>query len=264
MLTAVKNQTRVLFLSLKYNIMREMTNHITFLTNIVFMILNNATFVAQWLILFALKKDIGGYDLSDVLVLWGLAASTFGLSHIAFNKAYDLPELIMNGKLDSFLVQPKNVLLSAISSGTSTSAIGDLIYGYLTICIFRFSLLNLLLFTLLTIAGAIIMTAFAVITGSLSFWIVRGEMLSGNLNSAFIHFSTYPDGIFKGVIRTLLYTLIPVGFVIYLPLKIVLQFNVWSLSAVLGFTVMIVLLAFAVFYRGLRRYTSSSLMMARI
>ena len=47
MLTAVKNQVRVCVLSVKYNIMREMLNKVTFLTNILFMMLNNATFIVQ-------------------------------------------------------------------------------------------------------------------------------------------------------------------------------------------------------------------------
>ena len=36
MLTAVKNQMRVCFLSIKYNMMREMVNKVTFLTNVGF------------------------------------------------------------------------------------------------------------------------------------------------------------------------------------------------------------------------------------
>jgi ABC-2 type transport system permease protein len=244
--------------------MREMTNHVTFLMNVLFMVLNNATFIIQWLLLFQLKSDIGGYAFSDVIILWGLAASTFGLSHIFFNRVYELSELITNGKLDSFLVQPKNVLLSVISSGTSSSAIGDLIYGYLVICIFQFRLINLLLFTLLSILGAIVLTAFAVIAGSISFWIVRGDILASNLNSAVLHFSTYPDGIFKGIVRLILYTVVPVGFVNYLPLKVILHFNFGTFLIVLVATVLMVFLAFVIFYRGLKRYSSSNLMIARI
>lgn len=60
MSTAVKNQLRVCLLSVKYNIMREMLNKVTFLTNIGFMVLNNASFILQWVILFHLKEDIGG------------------------------------------------------------------------------------------------------------------------------------------------------------------------------------------------------------
>lgn len=264
MLTEAKNQLKVILLSVKYNIMREMTNRVTFLTNVAFMVLNNATFIIQWLILFHLKKRIGGYDLNDIMVLWGFAASTYGLSHIFFQRSYELSSIITNGKLDSFLVQPKNVLLSVISSGTNTSAIGDLIYGYLVLIIFNFSIGKLLLFTVLSIFGALTLTAFSVITGSISFWIIRGDMLSDNLNNAMINFSTYPDSIFKGAVRLILYTIVPVGFYIYLPMHIILHFNILTLLAVTGFTVFIVLLAFYIFYRGLKRYTSSSLMIARI
>ena len=77
MLMEVKNQIKVMFLSLKYNIMKQMINKVTFITNIVFMILNNASFIVQWIILFSLKDNIGGYTISQVVLLWGLASSTY-------------------------------------------------------------------------------------------------------------------------------------------------------------------------------------------
>lgn len=264
MLTVVKNECKILLLSVKYNLMKEMTNRVTFLTNVFFMMLNNASFIIQWLILYSLKEDIGGYAMKDVMLLWGLSAGTYGLGHIFFEKAYSLSELIMNGKLDSFLVQPKNVLLSVISSGTNTSAIGDLIYAYVILLIFNFNVKSFLLFTYFILLGALILTAFAVLTGSISFWIIRGDMLADNLNGIIINFSTYPDGIFKGIVRLILYTIIPVGMAIYLPLKVILQFHPLYLLGTTVFTASIILLAFWVFYRGLRRYTSSNLMSARI
>ncbi len=77
MLMEVKNQIKVMFLSLKYNIMKQMINKVTFITNIVFMILNNASFIVQWIILFSLKDNIGGYTINQVVLLWGLASSTY-------------------------------------------------------------------------------------------------------------------------------------------------------------------------------------------
>lgn len=264
MLTVVKNQCRVILLSVKYNIMREMTNRVTFLTNIIFMMLNNAAFIVQWLLLFQLKSDIGGYTFRDVMMLWGLAASTFGVAHILFYRSFSLSELIINGKLDSFLVQPKNVLLSIITSATSTSAIGDLIYGYVVLLVLHCTITEFLLFTLFTVTGSVIIAAFAVITGSLSFWIVRGDMLAENLNNILINFSTYPDTIFKNGIRFLLYALVPIGFYVYEPLHILLKFNFPALLGVLAFSIGFTLLAFLVFYKGLKHYSSSSLMSARI
>src|SRR5699024_5321358 len=126
MLTEVKNQIKVMFLSVKYNIMRQMVNKVTFITNIIFIILNNAAFIIQCIILFRLKDEIGGYTIKEVILLWGIAASIFGFAHILFHKAFDLSDLIIEGKLDTFLVQPKNVFLSVITSETSISAIGDL------------------------------------------------------------------------------------------------------------------------------------------
>ena len=72
MLTVVKNQTRVCLLSLKYNIMREMVNKVTFLMNIIFMMLNNACILIQWFILFRLREEIGGYTMREIMMLWGL------------------------------------------------------------------------------------------------------------------------------------------------------------------------------------------------
>lgn len=264
MLTAAKNQLRVCALSIKYNIMREMINKVTFLTNICFMMLNNASFIIQWVILFRLKDDIGGYTINEVMLLWGLCASSFGLSRIFFARAFSLSDLIINGKLDSYLVQPKNVLLSVLTSETNTSAIGDFIYGIIIICIFSFSIRRFLLFLIFSITGAIIGTAFALIMGSLSFWLVRVEIFGGNMVNIMISFSTYPDGIFKGAVRFLIYMIVPVGFSVYMPVHIMMDFNLSRFLTVVGYTVLISALSVFVFYRGLRRYSSSNLMEARM
>lgn len=264
MLTAAKNQLRVCALSVKYNIMREMLNKVTFLTNICFMMLNNASFIIQWVILFGLKEDIGGYTIEEVMILWGLAASSFGLSRILFARVFSLPELIINGKLDTYLVQPKNVLLSMMTSATNTSAIGDFIYGIAIVCIFSFSIGRFLLFLLFTVTGAIIGTAFVLLMGSLSFWLVRAEIFGDNMVNIMISFSTYPDGIFKGAVRFLIYIIIPAGMSIYLPVDIMRSFDMGKLLIVLGYTVLLSITAVFVFYRGLRRYSSSNLMEARM
>lgn len=264
MSTVVKNQLRVCLLSVKYNIMREMVNRVTFLTNILFMILNNAAFIIQWLILLSLKPEIGGYTLREIMLFWGLGASTFGLANILFARAFSLPDLIISGKLDSFLVQPKNVLLGVITSATSTSAIGDLLYGLMLLCAFCFSFRRLLLFLLFTVTGAVITTAFAVLMGSLSFWFVKADVFGSNMVNSMILFSTYPDGIFTGAAKFLLYQVIPVGMAIYRPVHVMITFRLTELLWVLGYAALLSAAAAFVFYRGLRRYSSSNLMEAKL
>lgn len=264
MLMEVKNQVKVLILSVKYNIMRQMVNKVTFITNIIFMILNNASFIVQWIILFSLKDEIGGYTMKEVILLWGMAAGVFGISHILFYKAFELPDLIINGKLDTFLVQPKNVFLSVISSDTSVSAIGDLIYAYICLLIYGFSIKNFILFTLFSITGGIILTAFASVVGSLCFWITKGDILADSLTNVMINFATYPGTIFKTGIKLILYTVIPVGIANYLPVDTILNFNIAKFLYIIIFTILITILAFVLFNKGLKRYSSSNLMSSRI
>ncbi len=264
MLTEAKNQIRVSFLSIKYALMREMLNKWTFLMNVLFMILNNATFIIQWIVLFSLKEDVGGYTFNQVLLLWGMAASTFGFSHFFFKRAYSLSETITNGKLDSYLVQPKNVLLAAITSDVEPSSLGDILYGYIMLCVSGFSIAKFFLFTLFSICGGIVITAFAVIFASLSFWFTKTEALADTANSLMTNFATYPDGIFKGAIRILFFTIIPVGIVNYIPVWVMSHFDIRLTLIVILATILSIMISFFLFYRGLRKYSSSNLMISRI
>lgn len=263
-LTVYRNQLMVCMLSVKYNIMREMVNKVTFVTNIVFMMLNNATILVQWVILFHLRETIGGYTMKEVMLLWGMTASCFGLSHILFARVFSLPELIISGKLDAYLVQPKNVLLGVMTSATNISAIGDFLYGLVIIGIFCRSVSEFYLLPLFIVTGTVIFTAFALLLGSLSFWVVRIDMLSGQMILGMLSFATYPDGIFQGASRFLLYFIIPVGMAVYHPVHLMICFDRGMLLTVLAYAFLLGTAAATVFYRGLRRYASSSLMEARL
>lgn len=264
MLTEVKNQFRVCIWSVRCNIMREMVNKVTFLTNICFMMLNNAAFLIQWAILLHLKEDVGGYTMREVLLLWGIVAGSYGLAHTLFDRAFSVSGLIANGKLDSYLVQPKNVLLGVITSGTNPSSIGDFLYGLAVICVSGFRFGRLILFLFFSVTGAVVLTSFALLLGSLSFWFVRAEQLGNNMVGIMTSFSTYPDGIFRGTARFLLYLVIPVGMVSYLPVQVMTEFTLWKTAAVACYAAGLAGAAAWVFYRGLRRYSSGSLMEARL
>ena len=264
MLMAVKNQVRICLLSIKYNIMREMINKVTFVMNVLFTMINNATILVQWFILFRVRGDVGGYTMKEILILWGLTAASFGLSHILFARVFSLPELIISGKLDSYLVQPKNVLLGVMTSSTDITAIGDLLYGLAVLCLCGLSIGKVFLILMFTVTGTVIFTAFALLMGSMAFWFVRMEMLGNQMILGMVSFATYPDGIFKGISRFLLYFIIPVGMAVYHPVHIMVSFDAKIAVTVLGYAVLLGILAVAVFYRGLRRYSSSSLMEARM
>ena len=264
MLMEVKSHIKLIFMSFKYNLLKGMDNRVAFIGQVLGMFLNNALMIIQWIVLYSLKDNVGGYTFKQVLLLWGIAASTYGVSRFFFKKAFSLSEVINEGKLDAYLVQPKNVLLSAITTDVEPSALGDLLYGYIMLFIYGFTIERFLLFSLFTIVGGIILVAIAVILGSLSFWFNKSDVVSDLGNSLMTNFATYPDGIFKGFVKGLLYTLIPVGIVNYIPVAIMTEFNLGLTFLVIGVAVCVITLAFFVFDAGLKKYSSSNLMVARI
>ena len=263
MLMEVKNQLKVTSLSFKYSLMRDMLNKISFISNIIFMIINNATMIIQWIVLFSLKENFGGYTFNQVLLLWGMASGVYGVAHFFFKSAFNLSNTINTGKLDTYIVQPKNILISTITSDIQVSALGDILYALIVYFIYGFSIKTFILFILFCITGGLIMTSFSIILHSLSFWFGSTDMIADLGTSFMINFATYPDGIFKGLVKTLLFVLIPVGIANYIPIKIITKFNIYLFLINILVCITLILLAFLIFYKGLKRYSSSSLMNVR-
>jgi len=264
MLMEAKNELKVICLSIKYALMRELLNKVTFLSNIIFMIVNNSSMIIQWIVLYSLRENIGGYTFKQVLLLWGISAGAYGVAHFFFEKSFSLSETINSGKLDAYIVQPKNILLSAITSQISVSALGDMIFAFIMYFIYGFSIESFILFLLFIINGGIILVTISIILNSLSFWIQNSEMISEVGNNLMVNFATYPDGIFKGITKILLFTIIPVGIANYIPIKVMTEFNLSLFLINIGVCVFLIFLAYFIFYRGLKRYSSSNLMSARI
>lgn len=263
MLTEVKSHLKVIFMSVKYNIIREMTNSVSFILNVVMMMLNNASFIIQWAVLFSLKESFGSFGFEEVMLLWGISSTSFGIAHVVFGGTFYLPKLIEDGKLDSFLVRPKNTLLMVITSKTIVSAIGDFLYGVVITLIFWHEPNQILLFAFFSVTAALIYTALCICFYSLSFYFVKFSDAADSLRSIFLNFSIYPAEIFNKAIKIIMFTIIPAGIAIYLPVEVIMDFNIKYLIIVILFTIFIICLAFIMFYKGLKRYTSSNLMSAR-
>ena len=262
MLMEAKNEFKAVYLSCKYALQREMLNKVTFLTNVILMILNNASFIIQWLVLYSIRDNIGGYTFRNVMILWGVAALTYGISRFFFINAFYLSDEINKGKLDNYILMPKNILLSAITSKVEVSALGDILYGLGMIAIIDYTKLPIFIIT--SFLGGAIATSTAIIYGSLAFFIGKSDTLANTIDNIMNSFSTYPGGIFKGAIRILFYTIIPLGFSTYIPVDLINSFDIIQFLILLGATIFFITLSFTIFYKGLKRYSSTNLMNARI
>jgi ABC-2 type transport system permease protein len=107
-------------------------------------------------------------------------------------------------------------------------------------------------------ASCLTFTASGVLFFSLAFWLRRSESLARQLWEITLTFALYPDPLFGGGLKLVLYTLIPAGIATYLPLHAVVDATLSDVMWMLFATVSYVLAAIFVFQRGLGRYCSGS------
>ncbi len=253
----------------KTNLLSAMEYRVSFLTQIVGMMLNNAIYFVFWIIFFERFEQINGWDLVDMLFLFGVVATGFGAGTYLFGNAVNLSSLIANGQLDYYLSLPRPVLLHVLASRSNASSVGDFSYGLLSFAAAviysgTFSGLMLLRFVLACVVAITVLISFLVLVQSLTFWIGNSSLLTTNAFNAIVTFSLYPITLFDGTAKLLLFTLIPAAFIGALPAEFVRQFDLGQLAQLCAGSVIFLSLAIFVFYRGLRRYESGSAIQVRM
>lgn len=230
-----------------------------FIMRAAFMAVNNAIFFTFWIVLLWRVPNIRGYELGDVAVLYGIVAVAHGLAVFVAGGLPYLARVIHDGELDALIAQPKPTLLYAVGLRSQPAGLGDILSGLVMIALSdRVGLLGVPLVVAAAAAGALVLAATAVLLHSAAFWLGRTESASRQLYEATLLFSLYPDTLFTGPMRWVLFTLVPAGFVGYLPAKLVSAPTAWTAVAVGLGVAAYAALAIWVFHRGLRVYSSGS------
>ncbi|HEY2409229.1 MAG TPA: ABC-2 family transporter protein [Polyangiaceae bacterium] len=231
----------------------------SFWMQVVFMVLNNFTFLVFWWALLAKVPSIRGWRLADVAVLYGVTAAGFGLAVTFFGGALQLGRTIDDGELDPLLVQPKPTLLYAAGSRSLASGLGDFASGIALLALSgQVSVWRAPLALLAIVTSGLVFIASTTIFQSLTFWLGRSEAFARQLWDATLNFSLYPEPLFGGGLRLLLFTIIPAGFVGYVPANLVRHPSAAGASLAVTAALAYVALAHWVFRRGLKRYASGS------
>lgn len=252
-------ELKFLFSLWKTNLASAMEYRSAFLSQTLGMILNDGVYFIVWIIFFGYFKNINGWELGDMFIVFGVAASAFGLAGMLFGNAFNLGEIIVRGRLDYYLSLPRPVLLHLLASRTVPSGFGDFLYGFLSyLASGYFSPDGLGRFVIGVLLAAAIFIAFLILVQSLAFWLGTGGTFTALAINAMITFALYPITIFNNAAKVVLFLIIPAAFMGALPAGFVKVFSWpvlgWMLLGAGGF----LSLAVAIFHLGLRRYESGS------
>lgn len=256
---------RLLAHMVRLNLQGAMEYRVSFLVHAAFMVLNNAVFVGFWWIFFERFGDVEGWALEHVFEIFGMAALAFGMARVVFGNLPMLATMIEEGRLDQALGQPKDPLLKLLAGRTSPASVGDVVFGVILIaCYTRHGVAAVPRLLLLAGLGATVIVSAGVLIHSLAFRLGRARGIAGRLDEALLTFALYPEELFSGRVRALLFTVLPAGFISYVPVRLLTRPEPWELAAYAALCLGLMVLAHAVFQRGVRGYESGNQLVTNV
>ncbi len=236
-----------------------MEYRIAFISQVIGMMLNNAVYFAFWLIFFDRFKEIRGWGLNEMLLLFGVIATGFGLGVYLFGNVLTLADVIVSGRLDYYMSLPRSVLLHVLASRSRASGLGDFTYGLISFALAgQYTPDAIGRFALGTLLSMVVFLSFLVLVQSLAFWLGNTTLLTVQAIDALLTFSLYPITLFDDTAKFLLFTILPAAFIGAVPAEFVRAFSWATLAQLLTAALVFLILAVFVFQRGLRRYESGS------
>lgn len=265
MLTEAKNLIRFLIQSIKCNLKSAVEYKKSFFVQMILMLVNNGFFLIFWVVVFNINGgSIEGITMKDVLYLWAIPPASYGLSNFLFGGFREINRYIVNGTLDTYFLQPKNMLLSVGVSKTDFGACGDLIYGLVLGIIACDSIGEMFLIISYIIFGTILTASTFIIIRSLAFYLGEIDQLAHVYeNSLFITLSTYPMNIFSDFFKFLMYTVIPVAYLIHIPINLIYNFDIKQYLLVIVVSILSFVIANIFFNKSLKKYESGNSMLMR-
>ena len=201
----------------------QLTYRTSFALDVVAQFIGQSIELVVILVLFTQVNSLGGFSAQEVLLIYGLAATAFGLADLAVGQVEELPNFIRTGEFDVMLLRPLGTLAQLLSADIALKRLGRVAAGMLVL---SWSLATidlpwtparLLLAVITPITGAVILAAIWVAANSVSFWIVDGREMANSFTYGSSFSTSYPITIYGPWLRRALCYAVPAAFVAYFP-----------------------------------------------
>lgn len=265
MLTVFNNLFKNIWSFIKYitycikcNVTQAISNKKSFIIQTLFMFLNNFIWLAFWFILFYNSEGgtINGITLNDIIYLWSAPTISYGLCFFLFGGVDDLSYKIANKEIDNELTKPKHSLISLITANSKLSAMGDLLYGLvLGVFAVNFNPIRYIFLILVSIIGSLGFLGISILVNALAFWL--GDVSKSTrtyINNLLLTLTIYPENMFPGIIKILMYTIIPAMYIAHIPIIIIKTFNLNLLLIEIISVTILVTLGVITYNKGLKKY----------
>lgn len=242
-----------------------MQSKVDFFIGLLGFFLSQISGIIFLMLVFKQIPDLNGYRFNQLIFIYGFAQIPRGLDHLFTDNIWMLSmRMVIRGEFDRYLLRPMNLFFQLICDRFQADAIGELLVGFALVAIsigngtVPVTFLNVLLFIISMVAGAVIYTSIKLFFASLAFWI-KDSIGILQMGYNFSDFAKYPISIYAKPIRILLTWILPFAFVAFYPASFFLsKMNALStigIEVILAFVSWTI--AYAVFKKGTTIYESS-------
>jgi ABC-2 type transport system permease protein len=230
----------------------------SFWSQVATMVVNDAVWIAFWLIFFNRVGTLRGWNMHRILLLYAILTTSAGLVLGALSNAKRIGQLAAEGDLDAVLALPVAPLPHLLVRRVDTVNLGDIAFGIVLFAATGTPTPQRILTYLGGVAAScMVLVGFLVATGSIALFAGRNEAGEISLHSILL-LATYPVDIFTGTAKALLYTVVPAAFVSAVPSTLLDRFDLRRALLMVCAATVFAGGGWLTFTLGLRRYTSGS------
>jgi ABC-2 type transport system permease protein len=258
----IKKEISFAYFSVKKNLMSSAELRGSFLVTVFGMALNNTAFVILWMAFGKIAGNMGGWQATDVLGQLAFGTLGFGICFTFLGGIRELPEIVAQGNFDKFMLNPKSILLRVSTSKSHVAALGDLLFGIITLTIWfyfiGFTVKKFIFAIIFILCSAALFYFFSVLTNSVAFYFADARSLVQGLFEFLITPSLFYGGAFQGVLRFAFIFIVPALMVGGFPVEAVKSENYIMVFTALLLTCVWAVVAVLAFCKSVRKYESSN------
>lgn len=180
-------------------------------------------------VLYRSADRIGGLDLAQILLVFGLADLCFSLADLSFGHCDRMPAYVRAGTLDVFYLRPQPLLLQLVTSDISLRRLARAAVGLtaltagLALTDVPWSAGAVLLLAIALVSGYVMFAASFVSAAGLQFFVINGA----EMTNAYVYGGRYaasqPASVWGRPLKVVFGFFFPMAFTAYLPVVTLLD-----------------------------------------
>lgn len=254
---------RIFFKMKEQYIKTEMEYRFNFWMMLIAGVVMKLAALAVPFVLYSSILDIAGWRREEIYLIMAYLFIAEGLCSVLFQGIWEMPEMVFGGRFDCILSRPVSPLFQVLSYGMGLQGISVFLFGltamvWLQVTMGIFCIRTILLSLFFIVCGTALCMSVYLLGNSVVFWYDSGGRTTiPYMVSSIGQYARYPVEIYSKAVRLVLMFVIPYAFICVVPVQILRgEHMAPQMLALAAVTVLFLIIARTVFYRGLRHYES--------